>query len=403
MINNYLPTKASKKRCFLLIGLLLSLYLVENSPITKYLDNQILNYILKPMLWGSMALIVWIFPKIRSKGLLKLKGLINIWAFNFSIIFIVISVIAGVIDGLGKSPYDHSLRGMLLNILLVGSMLIGREFVRSYIVNSLTKEENYVVFVLVALFMTFISISLNRYFKIDGYVSGVKFTAQYFAPEFSKNLFASYLVFLGGPIASIIYLGVLEAFHWLSPILPDLKWIITALIGVLCPIFSLLAMQSIYLNQSKEIKVSDKEEDSPISWMITSIVSIGIIWFAVGVFPVYPSVIATGSMEPMIKPGDVILVKKIVDIEGVKKLDIDDVIQFKRGNILISHRIKEIVEKEKEGIQYKTKGDNNSVSDSKLVKPEQIKGKIVKVVPKIGWPTLLIKSKDDIPLDQIEF
>jgi len=130
--------------------------------------------------------------------------------------------------------------------------------------------------------------------------------------------------------------------------------------------------------------------------MITSIVSIGIIWFSVGVFPIYPSVIATGSMEPMIKPGDVILIKKTDDVK------LNDVVQFKRDDILIAHRIIDIVEDDK-GKSYRTKGDNNSAPDFELVKGEQIKGKVVKVVPKIGWPTLLVKSKKDVPLEKVEF
>ena len=147
----------------------------------------------------------------------------------------------------------------------------------------------------------------------------------------------------------------------------------------------------------------DQEGESPTSWIITSIISIGIIWFAVGVFPIYPSVIATGSMKPMIKPGDIILVKKIVDMDGINSLKEGDVIQFQRDSMLISHRIIEVVNDEKEGIQFITKGDNNSGEDTDFVRPEDIKGTIEQVVPKIGWVTLLIKSDKDVDLDKIEF
>lgn len=399
----FLPTKSSSKRCILLIVLLLSIYILENSPITRYIDSFIFNYILLPILWMGLTCFVWKSPHIRSKGKLKLKSFLNFWALNFAIIYIVISIVAGVIEALGKSPYNHSLKGILTNIIFVGSALVGREFIRGYLVNSLTKKENYLVFVLIAALMTFTSISFNRYIGMKDYADIVKFIAQYIAPEFAQNLFACYLVFLGGPLTSIIYLGIIQGFHWLSPILPDLKWITTALIGILCPTFFMMSFQTIYLTASKQLKKEDKDEESPISWMITSIISIGIIWFAVGVFPIYPSVIATGSMEPMIKPGDVILVKKIVDMEGINSLKVDDVIQFRRDTILISHRIIGINNDEKEGLGFKTKGDNNSSPDTELVKPEDIKGTIVYTVPKIGWATLLIKSKRDIPLDEIVY
>jgi signal peptidase len=194
-------------------------------------------------------------------------------------------------------------------------------------------------------------------------------------------------------------MGTLDAFHWLSPILPDLKWITEALVGILTPVFLLSVTQIVYEDESGIRKRKDKGEDNPLSWIITTLASIGIIWFSVGVFPIYPSVIATGSMIPMIHPGDVILVNKKVDPLQLIK---GEVIQFRRDDILISHRIIEVAERE--GIKsYRTQGDNNSGPDGQLVKPEDVKGVVVKVVPKIGWPTLLIKSKREIPLNEIEF
>jgi signal peptidase len=195
-------------------------------------------------------------------------------------------------------------------------------------------------------------------------------------------------------------MGVIQAFLHLSPILPDLSWLLVAFIGVLCPVFSLIVMQSIYMKEAKLIRKSAEYKEGVLGWIFTSLLSIAIIWFSVGVFPVYPSVIATGSMEPMIKPGDVILVKKITDIEQV---NIGDVIQFKRGKILISHRVIEILEDEERGICYRTKGDNNSAADFELVYPEHLKGRIVYVVPKVGWPTLFIKSRDSEPIENVVF
>lgn len=399
----FLPTRYSIKKCFILIGLVICIYILENSHITSFIDSTIFNYIIRPILWIGLACLVLIFPHVRSKGLLKLRSTIYFWTMNFAIIYIVVSIFAGFIDALGKSPYNHSLTGILTNIIFVGSALVGREFIRSYLVNSFTKKEKYLVFILVALFMTIIDFSINQYTNIKDLEGLVQFIAQYFAPGFAQNLFASYLVYIGGPAASIIYLGIIQGFHWFSPILPDLKWITTALIGILCPVFFMMSLQAIYQNESKQMKIKEKDKESPLSWMLTSIVSIAIIWFAVGVFPIYPSVIATGSMEPMIKPGDVILVKKIVDMKGINVLKVGDVIQFKRDSVLISHRIIEIISDEKEGMSFRTKGDNNSGVDIELVKPQDIKGIVVYTVPKIGWPTLLIKSDKDIPLDEIEF
>ncbi len=393
--------RPSRNSAFLLIFLMFFLYFMDNQ-YTNSLFNSFTFDIIKSLLWIIISFIILLIPGVCPKSKIRYKKMINSWAFIFAFIFITFSVLAGIlIDGLGKSPYDHSLKGVFINIFLVGSVLIGREFIRNYLVNIFAKKENYYVFIIIAVFMTFTSFPINKFFDIRGYEEIVKFIAQYGAPEFSKNLLATYFAFLGGPLPAIIYLGVLKGFHWLSPVLPNLKWITAAFIGILCPAFSLTIMQNIYLKEAKLIKRKDIEK-SPAGWIITSLISIFIIWFSVGVFPVYPSVIATGSMEPMIEPGDVILVEKITNMEEINNLKKNDIIQFKRENILISHRIIKVIKKEGT-LSYRTKGDNNTGSDADLVKPEQIKGIIVKVIPKIGWPTLLIKSKKDIPLDKIIF
>jgi signal peptidase len=281
----------------------------------------------------------------------------------------------------------------------VGVVLVGREFFRSYIVNSLTKAGNFKVFLSISLLMTVLSFTVQKYLDLQGYENIVKFLAQFFLPEFSKNFLATYLVFLRGPVSSLIFLGTLEAFNWLSPILPDLQWITAASVGILTPAFMFTSMQSMFEVESKKLHIRDVRKEGLASFIITVLFSVCIVWFAVGVFPVYPSVVVSGSMEPMIYPGDVILVKKTTDIKDVK---IGDVILFERDNIRISHRITEIITQD--GVpNYRTKGDNNNAADSQLVNPEQIRGEIIKVVPNIGWPTLLIKSGKDIPFNEIDF
>jgi len=394
-----LKTEKNRNKILFLLLSVLGIYALDNDLIHSLVGNSFFLYVLKPIAWCGIALVIFSLPALRYKSKLRNGNFINSWSFIFALVFICMQVLAGLVDGLGKSPYDHSVFGIALNIFSVGAVLVGREFFRSYTVNSLTKNENFRVFLSVSLIMTVLAFPVEKYMDLEGYESIVKFAAQFFLPEFSKNFLATYLVFLRGPVSSLIFLGTLESFHWLSPILPDLQWITAATVGILTPIFMFTTMQSMFEVESKQLHKRDVEKEGLASFIITILLSVGIVWFAVGVFPVYPSVIVTGSMKPMINPGDVILIKKTTDINEVQ---IGDVIHFKREDIMISHRITEIITKD--GIpNYRTRGDNNNVEDSQLVSPEQLKGEVIKVVPKIGWPTLLIKSSKDIPFDEIEF
>lgn len=397
MLKRYLPQRPSRAKVCLIVGAMLFIYLLDNLPVKALIGSDIFSNVLKPVLWLGLAFTVWTFPRIRARASLRHRESILWWAFILAVVLIVAQVCAGLLlDGFGKSPYSHSFKGILLNVLVIGSVLVGREAARGYMVNSLAREEKFLVFIPIALLMTAFGYPVSKFTSLKSLEETVKYLAQYFVPDFCQNLLATYLAFLGGWIPSLIYMGVLQAFHWLSPILPNLKWITAALVGIMCPVFSLTAMQNIYLKETRTLKKLESKQESPLSWMVTSILSIGIIWFAVGVFPVYPSVVATGSMEPMIMPGDMILVDKVEKMGDIDRLKAGDVIQFKRENILISHRIVEVIEREK-AKSFRTKGDNNNVEDRELVKPGDVKGRIIQVVPKIGWPTLLIKKKDEVP------
>ena len=86
-----------------------------------------------------------------------------------------------------------------------------------------------------------------------------------------------------------------------------------------------------------------------------------------------PLIVLTGSMEPEIKSGDLIICKQI-DSEEVK---VDDVIAFfdpdsNQGNVL-THRVIELVN-EDGTLFYRTKGDANNTADRTLVPADSLVG-----------------------------
>jgi signal peptidase len=392
MLNSCLPDNSVKIRCLVLFFPIVTFCLLNNLSI-EGLTSGILNLIIKPLLWCGAIVIIRFFPEARSSAPLRLRDNILWFGVLFAVIFVLVQFCSGFIFSFGKSPYDLSVTGILFNIISIGAFTVGRESVRSYFTNSILRKENYLLFIAIALFMTLINYKVSEFSALKNAEDVVKFLAQNVVPDFCHNLLATYLCFLGGVAPAAAYMCILQAFNWLSPILPNLQWITKALIGIMCPIFSLTAVQSYYLREIKAVRRFKRESESPVGWMLTCIMSIGIIWFSVGVFPVYPSVIATGSMEPVIYPGDVILIEKVHN-NDVEKLAIGDIIQFRVENFMVSHRIIEVIEGE-QGVYYRTKGDNNNAPDSQPVLPQNIKGRVVRVVPKIGWPTLLIRQKQD--------
>lgn len=382
-------TKRCFSRSFILIALVFFIYIFENFSPLLIRNNQIVTYIGKPILWIFLAFIVWSFPKAKPAGKLRLKVVLKWMAFIVSCIYIFLMMLGGIAHGFGKSPYDHSLLGIVVNLSYVLSGLAGRESVRSYLVNNHKSKRHSLVIAAITVFITLSNLPLIPLQSIETRLDIVSYLGGTVLPELSNNILASYLVFLGGPILSIIYLGLQQSFYWLFPILPNLSWVTKGLIGTLCPTFALMFFQYFYNVEAKLAK-RDKKEESPLGWVLTSIISIAIVWFSVGVFPIRPYVIVTGSMEPMIYAGDMVLIKRIAPEE----IRIGDVIQYKSENVFIFHRVIEMVHDKKKGTLYRAKGDNNTIADMELIKPEDIYGRVIYTIPKIGWPTMIMKSNN---------
>ena len=97
---------------------------------------------------------------------------------------------------------------------------------------------------------------------------------------------------------------------------------------------------------------------------------------------IIPLAVLSGSMDPMMRVGDMILVAK-VNPEAVEP---GDIIAFKdpagRKNIIITHRV---IAYDEDGGGFKTKGDACEDPDQFIVKQEDVVGKPVFLVPFVGY------------------
>lgn len=97
-------------------------------------------------------------------------------------------------------------------------------------------------------------------------------------------------------------------------------------------------------------------------------------------FGIGMATVLSGSMEPELSVGDLIVVKKQ---ETYKE---NDVVVYQDGNMLVVHRIIDIEEE-----TMTTKGDANNTNDQP-VSLELVKGSVVLSVPFIGSVVNLIKT-----------
>ncbi|MBI2356809.1 signal peptidase I [Candidatus Dojkabacteria bacterium] len=103
--------------------------------------------------------------------------------------------------------------------------------------------------------------------------------------------------------------------------------------------------------------------------------------------------VLTGSMKPVIQPGDLIIVSK------EEKYTVGDVIAFQtaegESEKVVTHRI---VKSEDSNTLFTTKGDFNSVTDVDKVGKANIIGKYRYRIPLLGYPIQFIKTPTGVTL-----
>ena len=93
-------------------------------------------------------------------------------------------------------------------------------------------------------------------------------------------------------------------------------------------------------------------------------------------------------MRPSLDVGDIGIIAE-VPADAIK---IGDIIKYRsEGDISIIHRVIDIQETETTR-HFITKGDANDSPDTEPVIPENVEGRLVFTIPKIGWISTVIKS-----------
>ena len=100
-----------------------------------------------------------------------------------------------------------------------------------------------------------------------------------------------------------------------------------------------------------------------------------------------PFIVLSGSMEPVIKIGDLVIIKDC----SIDLLKEGDIIAFRNGTSVITHRIVEITEENNEKI-FITKGDNNSSEDRYPIRYSNVEGLYIYRIPKVGYFAMFLQT-----------
>lgn len=374
----------------LIYGLLANLKLVFNI-------NAIYLYIINPLFWITLA----VFLKIaigKSYQKSRIKKEVIQYILIAVIIYILTYMISGLFITFGNNPYFTTVKGFLINLWMFGTVIISKEYIRYRLINNVYENDKKEIAILVSLIYIFIEIELNKYINTKiTLLFALKDICQNLIPLIAKNVLYSYISMKSDWKPASIYELFTKLYLWLSPILPNAPWIMVAIIETTIP--TILFFYIRYANsKNSEIKSRQEIENvNPKNSIPLVVLVILVIWFTIGVFPVKPIAVASGSMEKELYVGDVVIVKKCNANDIVN----GDIIQYQMKGYTVIHRV--IEKKQKNGEYYfTTKGDNNPSEDKESVKEDQVLGKVIFKVKYLGYPAIwlnIIQSNEQVEVD----
>ena len=367
----------------------LIIYMILNTFVITPLGLDYYNEIIHPLMWILLCAVAVFLSRdssIRVKGEQdKTQSLLIAL-----IVYIIAYFLLGLIFGFERTPYAKDLFSIIKNLWSFAGLIFFQEFIRE----ALIKNEKKKVWNFILMTIIFAAINLNIFNIASNYETlkeGFMYTSTTLIPTILESALCTYLVYIGGVRFSIIYRLLVTVPPFIVPIIPNLDWFGTAIVGVLLPLAVYVYMNYVHVNKAERLSKRERRKYNPIVYVPVFVLIAMLAGFVMGLFKYQPIAVLSGSMSPTFNRGDAVVINKLNTTEKYK-LKEGDIIQFVSGTKYVVHRIVEITNDEYGNKLFVTKGDHNNTIDANKVAIEDVIGKVSFVVPYIGYPSVWLSG-----------
>ncbi len=368
----------------LIIQIVLLILLLFNSLLFKIVDTYEITGIL--LLFFIVTVILFGFEKdnFRYKKDVLLNILISLLLYYFITYFL------GLFFGFLRNSYSLSFVNIVKNtfsviLLIVISELLRYELFSKSRGNKLCFIVGYIAFILID-----VNLMINTY-KITTYLGLTKMICLVVFPSITKNIFLIYLTRKVGYKDAIFYRLLTELSTYLLPIFPDFGEYIDVVIKTALPVIIMIKLNNNFnYFELRRVKSSRYNNRKLAFYSVITFLLFIIVTLTSGLFKYQALTIGSGSMTPIIRKGDVVIVKKLKksELNEIKK---GSVLIFNHDNKIIVHRVVKILNID-EKKYFITKGDNNDTNDSWVVKESEVIGITNIKIRYIGIPTVALNE-----------
>lgn len=327
------------------------------------------------------------FEKIKRRYIKQIIFELTIYLLTFFLLY----YLSGIIIGFYKNNINLSSPDIIKSLITLIIYIISKEFLRYYLIQKSSTS------IILQILETIIFILLDTtisYITIGDYNTHniFIFLTITFLPALTENILCTYMTRYYGVIPNIYYLLIINLIFYILPIFPNPSEFLYSIIFFLLPVIILLRI-IIFTNKTKNEKlISRVKHNRLVSIIPASIIIILEVYLTSGYFKYYSIAIASGSMYPAIKKGDVVITNQKYREEELKEGEVIAVDY--RGRIIV-HRIEKISKTKDDELYLYTKGDNNNTPDNYVVTRDMIVGIVNYKIPLIGYPTVWLSEVNE--------
>lgn len=371
--------KSEKK--ILIVEIVLILMSIFNIFVLKNSSQFLIAIVL------AIALVALYLMVGFEKDNLKLKRDLLMTTLIYVISYYLIVYVLGIFFEFLRSPYSLEISTFFKNVTPVLAFIFGKELLR-YEINIKGEKNKWLIFLSVLLFILLDISSLLYKYDLTVVSDFVKFLEIAFFPIVAENVMLTYLTARGGYTSTIVYQLFMCMPIYIVPIIPNINTYIDVIFKI---VFPLLLFHSLY----KEVSGNNKRQlekarsnhlPQKIFFSCSFLVLLVTVYLTSGLFTFYAVTIGSGSMTPSLGVGDVVIVKKTKDYEG---LEVGDILVYNKETKVVVHRITEKKKVDNEYI-FKTQGDANDAEDWYDIYEEDIIGTVKAKIKYLGYPTIWV-------------
>ena len=374
--------KKSYKK-MLIFQLIIFIIFVLNSFVSNILSGY--NFII--FLIIGLLLFKYFFGFERDRSRYTKDAIFEV--IIFLLVFFIVFYLSGIVISFARTGNYYTFYGFKTFIIPMTVTIILKEILR-YMMLKKCENSRILIFIVFVLF-SFLDITESLYYNsFNSNYGTFLFVALSLLPTLSRNVVFNYLSLKIGFRPIVLYLLVTSLYAYLIPIIPNPNEYITAIIQFLLPILLWVKLHNFFQKENDDYVSRDYKKTNIWSLIIPIILTVIIVYFTSGYFHYYALAIASGSMEPVIRKGDIVIVEKISS--KYDRLKEGQVLVYRYNSVIVVHRIIKIVNDNGKYYFY-TKGDANGSEDNYEIPEENIIGIIKTVIPYLGLPTVWLNEQ----------